>query len=549
MRFSGVGRAGDQREKNRKNKRIGNPIMNNLIHHLTNAHRLNSDDLCQALLNTFVDGLVMQNQDGVVYACNAVAASLLECSREELRDLAALFRYRGAATQDGAPRAEHAYPMNMAARLLRPVNQVLLQLAGLDGRQRWLEVSASPMLLNDDGECVGVVTFLRDMTAQIEAETAREQRHQALEERHLELERRMYKRTAQLEFTLGQLKLAVSASGTGLWNWNLRTNQLYFSPEWKRQIGYADREIGDTMEEWESRIHGEDRVRTMVAVHAYLATPDNTLECEYRMRHRDGTYRWILSRATAVLDDDGRSVLLQGSHVDITERKLAEQNLLELTRELRDVSRELARVEEAERRRFAQELHDTIGAALAALSINMTIMSGQVGGGNSLGMEARLKDSILLLDDTTDVVRRLMAELRPPVLDDYGLEAALRWQCELFAERCGFCFTVDVYGIAERLEPELEIALFRIAQGAITNIAKHAQASNVEVMLNIQRNSALLTIADDGVGFVPNLQGGQKLKPTWGLVSMRERAQALDGNMKIVSAPGGGTCIEVSVKL
>jgi two-component system sensor histidine kinase UhpB len=522
--------------------------MNNLIHHLSNAPGLKRDDLCRALLNTFVDGLVMQNEDGVVCACNAVAANLLECTSEELLDLVALFRRKQVATPDGALMDEHAYPMNMAARLLQPVNQVRLQFAGADGRQRWLEVSASP-LFNDDSECAGVVTFLRDMTAQIEAEALQAQRHQALEERHLELERRMYKRTAQLEFTLGQLKLAVSASGTGLWSWDMRSNQLYFSPEWKRQIGYADRELGDTMEEWDSRIHGEDRVRTMVAIHDYLAAPGNTLECEYRLRHRDGTYRWILSRATAVLDDVGRPVLLQGAHVDITERKLAEENLLELTRELRDVSRELARVEEAERRRFAQELHDTIGAALAALSINMTIMSAQVGVDNSFGMEARLKDSILLLDDTTDVVRRLMAELRPPVLDDYGLEAALRWQCELFAERCGFCFTVDVYGIAERLEPELEIALFRIAQGAITNIAKHAQASNVEVMLNIQRHSALLTIADDGVGFVPNLARGQKLKPTWGLVSMRERAQALDGNMKIVSAPGGGTCVEVSVKL
>jgi len=296
-------------------------------------------------------------------------------------------------------------------------------------------------------------------------------------------------------------------------------------------------------------MHADDRDQSLALIKSYLDAPKESLESEYRMRHRDGSFRWILSRAVAMLDEDETPIFLQGSHVDITERKRSEENLLDLTRELRDVSRELARVEEAERRRFAQELHDTIGSALAALSINMTIMSGEIAGENSSGMEARLKDSIVLLDDTTDVVRRLMAELRPPVLDDYGLEAALRWQCELFAERSGFRFTVDVYGIDDRLDAELEISLFRIAQGAITNIAKHARASNVEVMLNILQNSVILTITDDGVGFVLNLHRDQRLKPTWGLVSMRERAQALGGNLKIISAPGKGTCVEVTVEL
>lgn len=523
--------------------------MNNLVHPLTNDNRFNNEGLYLALLEAFADGIVMQDQSGVVYACNGVVERLLECRREELTDLSMMFRQRNVTGSDGVFLSPQDYPMTLASTLQSPVSKIRVRLTRQDQSWCWLEISASPMRMNGVDGCVGVVTFLRDITAKITAEQALAQRHQALEERYLGLERRMFKRTAQLEFTLGQLRLAVSASNTGLWSWNLRTDQLYFSPEWKRQIGYADREISNTMEEWMSRIHDDDRAQSMLMTRNYLDSPKDSLENEYRMRHRDGSYRWILSRATAVLDGEGHPVLLQGSHVDITERKLAEENLLELTRELRNVSRELARVEEAERRRFAQELHDTIGSALAALSINMSIMSGQIVAGHDNGMVARLKDSIVLLDDTTDVVRRLMAEMRPPVLDDYGLEAALRWQCELFAERCDFRFTVDVYGIADRLEPELEIALFRIAQGALTNIAKHAHASNVEVMLNILPGSAILTITDDGIGFVPHLQRDPKLKPTWGLVTMRERAKALHGNLKIVSAPGRGTCIEVAVKL
>lgn len=505
-----------------------------------NCHK--KDDLYRALTEAFADGIVMLHEDGSVFDCNGVAESILECRRQDMSNMIDLLKHKQVVKDDGSVFEVADYPMVVAGTQLRPVSNVIMGMTRSDGRFCWLEVSASPIRLKRDGDFIGVVSFLREITE-------RKENEEALAKRHHELEKGIFKRTAQLEFTLGQLKLAVSASNTGLWNWNLRTEQLYFSPEWKRQVGYADHELGNTLEEWFSRIHADDLERAESLTRSYLADPKESLEIEYRMRHRDGSYRWILSRAMAMLDETDQPIFLQGSHVDISERKRSEENLLELTRELRDVSRELARVEEAERRRFAQELHDTIGSALTALSINMTIMSEEIAGKESPGMEARLKDSIVLLDDTTDVVRRLMAELRPPVLDDYGLEAALRWQCDLFTERSGLRFTVDVYGIADRLEPELEISLFRIAQGAITNIAKHAQASNVEVMLTILSNSVTLTITDDGVGFVPNLHRDQNLKPTWGLVSMRERAQALGGNLKVISAPGKGTGIEVTVEI
>jgi len=506
-------------------------------------------ELYRALLAASPDGIIMQDASGRVFECNRIAEELLERHQADMTEMVCMFNSLHVVNEEGTPFPEMQYPTVVAATLRRSSGAVVMGLIRSDGLRCWLEVISSPILINHGQEFIGVATFLRDITERKETELALEKHHAELATYHYKLEQRILKRTAQLEFTLGQLKLAVSTSNTGLWNWNLRTGQLYFSPEWKKQIGYSDQQIFNTMDEWISRIHAEDRERALTQTKDYLTAPKDAFQSEYRMQHRDGSFRWILSRMMAVLDEHGKPVMLQGSHIDITERKESEENLLELTRELRDVSRELTRVEEAERRRFAQELHDTIGAALAVLSINMTIMSGQLASNSISGMEARLKDSISLLDDTTDVVRRLMAELRPPVLDDYGLEAALRWQCELFAERCGFRFTVDVYGIADRLEGELEISLFRIAQGAINNIAKHARASNVEVILNIQKSTVMMTITDDGVGFVPHVPRDHKQKPTWGLVSMRERAQALGGNLKIIAEPGKGTCIEVAVAL
>ncbi len=127
--------------------------------------------------------------------------------------------------------------------------------------------------------------------------------------------------------TAEQLKLAVSASNTGLWDWDLRTNAVYFSPEWKRQLGYEDDEIAYRFEEWEKRVHPEDLDRAKATVSDFLADPKGGYENEFRMRHKDGSYRWILARASLFHDDDGNPVRMLGSHVDVTGQKLALQEL------------------------------------------------------------------------------------------------------------------------------------------------------------------------------------------------------------------------------
>ncbi|MBB3212171.1 PAS domain S-box-containing protein [Herbaspirillum sp. Sphag1AN] len=353
-----------------------------------------------------------------------------------------------------------------------------------------------------------------------------------------------------MELTPDQLKLAVSISNIGLWQCDLLTGRISLSQEWHAQLGYSDAHGIESINDWIAQLHVQDQARFNDALNQYLATPEGLFEVDYCMQHHDGRLRWFMSRATAVIDDNGKPSVLQGAQIDITESKQAEQSLLDLTEELRAISRALATVEEAERRRIARELHDTIGSALTALSINMSIMSTQVITSEIPGLDSmahRLKDSMALLEDTTEVVRRLMAELRPPVLDDYGLLAALRWQCELFAQRCGFHFEIEVSGLSGRLDAELEIALFRIAQGALTNIAKYAQANTVTLMLDVKTASVMFSISDDGVGFQTDKLYSDKRRPTWGLASMRERAQALGGTLRIIAAPGQGCRIEVVV--
>ncbi len=147
-----------------------------------------------------------------------------------------------------------------------------------------------------------------------------------LRTRRLGLELKQLQET-MLETTQTRLHMAVQAANIGLWDWNLATNQVYFSPEWKAQIGYQDYEISSAFHEWESRVHPDDLERFQESVHHYMEDPWPDYRLEFRFRHKNGSYRWILMHASLLSDGAGRPTHLLGSHLDITDRKLVEEQL------------------------------------------------------------------------------------------------------------------------------------------------------------------------------------------------------------------------------
>jgi signal transduction histidine kinase len=215
-------------------------------------------------------------------------------------------------------------------------------------------------------------------------------------------------------------------------------------------------------------------------------------------------------------------------------------------KELRALTIRLQEVEEAERRRLTRELHDRVGPNLTALSINLNIILKQLAAESSGKVGIRLEDSLRLLEETALHIRDVMAELRPPVLDDYGLLAALQWYGEQFAERTGVIFVIQGAEATPRLPLPLEAALFRISQEALTNVARHARAGQVTVTLEEVAQEVRLTIADDGTGF--EFSEKSETRSAWGLISMRERAEAVGGRFQVKSAPGKGTRIMVAVR-
>jgi PAS domain S-box-containing protein len=135
-----------------------------------------------------------------------------------------------------------------------------------------------------------------------------------------------------LQESQARLRLAAQAANVGLWDWDLRTNQVYYSPEWKSQIGYAEDEISNDFSEWQSRVHPDDLEQALATVQAFIQKPWPNYQYEFRFRHKDGSYRWILAQASLLRDDEGRPYRMLGCHIDITERKQTEESLKESQR-------------------------------------------------------------------------------------------------------------------------------------------------------------------------------------------------------------------------
>ncbi len=340
-----------------------------------------------------------------------------------------------------------------------------------------------------------------------------------------------------------QLNLALEAGRIGLWSWEPATDKTYLSPRWKAQLGYADHEIRNEPGEWLDRCHPEDRQRILALRARYLAKswPDYT--AEYRLRHRDGTWRWFLLRADLDRDETGRPRCMRGSQIDITELKHHQTELDRTSLRLQQLSRRLLAVQETERRHLARELHDEIGQVLTATKMHLQSAALDT---EPDRVVAQFQKAVALLDRLLAQVRSLTLNLRPPLLDDLGLVPALHWLVE---QPPAHVQSPRVRLLADpamsRCDPAIEIACFRIAQEALTNALRHASAQSIIVTVDQEDGVLRLSVRDDGRGFdveAVRLQAERKGK--LGLLGMDERLSLAGGTFTLRSSPGQGTRVE-----
>ena len=312
----------------------------------------------------------------------------------------------------------------------------------------------------------------------------------------------------------------------------------------QRWLEYTGLSVEEALADPNRIVHPEDLPGVMEKWRRDMAVGE---QCEYeiRLRRADGEYRWFLVRTAPLRDEQGNIVKWYGTSTDITQRKNAENALRDSGAQLQSLTRRLVELQESERKDFARELHDRIGPTLTSLSINLKLIKDALPPALRQALAHTLADSRTQVREATMAMRDVMGNLRPHSLDDHGLLAALRWYANEFTRRAGIAVSVHGSQGSERARPEVELALFRIAQEALNNVAKHAHATSVVISFGSAGSKWRMSVVDDGVGLRPH----EASQPSTGLglVTMRERAQAIGGRFNVEGLPQGGTRITVQV--
>ncbi len=333
----------------------------------------------------------------------------------------------------------------------------------------------------------------------------------------------------------------------GTWELDPVNNALTWSDEVFRIFEINAQRLGTSYEAFLAAVHPDDRDAVTTAYTQSLR--DRTpYELTHRLLMADGRIKYVRCHCRTVYDEYGRPLRSVGTVQDISDQKQAETELSDHAHRLQDLSRRLAQVQETERRQVAGELHDSMGRDLTALAINVDLIRTLLPAQALAGVEERLDDARALIGSAMQNVRSIVAGLRPPLLEEWGLLAALRSHAAELSKRLAIPVEVAAPGDEARLPDEVELALFRVAQEALLNCAKHARARRIDISLEMIPGSVTLTIIDDGVGFIlEDLDSGRTI-PGLGLALMRERVEAVGGRLHVVSSHGQGTTISAAIK-
>jgi PAS domain S-box-containing protein len=317
---------------------------------------------------------------------------------------------------------------------------------------------------------------------------------------------------------------------------------VFFSPQSTSMLGYTPGELEGRPDVWIELLHADDREVALAADAAHHATGD-PLAHEYRLVARDGRTVWIRDQARMIRDAHGNPKFSLGVLLDITDRKLAEAKLNDAMdalaksdRQRRALFARLVTVEEQERARIARTIHDDSIQYLASVAIDIEVLRARTAG---LGLEADIDRLTGAVRTAIATLRDLLTELRPPLLDTEGLEAAVRSTLDQLAAEAGVASSLRAE-LSEEPPADVAVILYRVVQEALMNVRKHADATRVQVVLASDRDGVSLTVTDNGKGFdTPANRRPDHL----GLAGMRERAELAGGWFEIESVPDGGTTV------
>jgi PAS domain S-box-containing protein len=469
---------------------------------------LQSEERWTATLGSIGEAVIATDSEGRITFLNPIAAALTgwpleEALNQPIGNVLKLINEESGMTAD-----------NEVLRVLKE-KQVLavtnhVDLVTRDGREISVEHSAAPILAGEE-KVIGVVLVFRDVS---------ERRQEQIE---------TAEQAALLELTQDSV-FVIDMEGKILF-WS-RGAEVMFGYSKSHAIGNIAHELLCT-----GFPQPLDEIRTELMRVGHW-------EGDLLKTARDGRRvvvagRWALQWGKR---DQAPRVLVISS--DITERKRGEEALVLQREQLRALAERLQTVREEDRKKVARDLHDQIGQILTAIKMDLTWMTRHLPKSED-ALLARVTESIQSINVGVKSVRTICSGLRPGVLDDLGLAAAIEWQASEFTSRNGVHCEVSVPPVDLHLDGDRATATFRIFQECLTNVIRHAQAKSVRVALCQEDENILLVVEDDGIGFIET--GVSNSLGSLGLLGMKERAQFCGGDVHISSSPGNGTTVTVRV--
>jgi PAS domain S-box-containing protein len=471
---------------------------------------LQSEERWTATLGSIGEAVIATDSEARVTFLNSVAAALTGWSPEEAltRPVGNVFKIINE--KSGMNADDEVLQVLEKRQILTVANNVAL--ITRDGREIPVEHSAAPILAGE-GEVIGVVLVFRDV-----AERRQEQIATA-------------EQAALLELTQDSVFVI-----------DMEGKVLFWSRGAEAMMGYSKDEAAGTI--------AHDLLRTefpqpLAEIRAELMRVGHW-EGDLIKTAKDGRRivvagRWALQWGKR---DEAPRVLVINS--DITERKRGEESLVLQREQLRALAERLQSVREEDRKKVARDLHDQIGQILTSIKMDLTWVTRHLPK-SEVEVLARLTESIQLINDGVKAVRTICSGLRPGVLDDLGLAAAIEWQVSEFTSRNGVPCEVSVPPVDLHLDGDRATATFRIFQECLTNVIRHAQAKSVRVALCQEDGDILLVVEDDGIGFSESSLSNSL--GSLGLLGMKERAQFCGGDVHVSSSPGNGTTVTIRVPL
>lgn len=470
-----------------------------------------SEEMYRSLVETLPGGVVLTDANGIVSFASRGMLELLGNPEESAVVGHSPLEWIAREHQEKA-RANIAAVLSGASRGYHSEYLMLKK----DGTPFWVETHSSAVR-DGKGQVIGVMAIVHDITSR----KRMEEELKESEERY----RSLFQNSVEAVFT-SDLGGRITAGNRALEELTGYTLEELYRIDWKSMVSPASVEP------------------ILKAYNKVFSTHEPIGDIIYEIVRKDGEKR-ITQGFVAPLRKEGKIVGFQGTARDVTERRLAQQELERSREQLRNLARRIEAAREGERTLIAHELHDEMAQILTALKMDLSWLRKELPGDQG-ALHKRVESMSKLVDNAIQQVKGIVVKLRPSVLDDLGLAAALEWQASEFQDRTGIACRAHISPRDVAVDPAVATALFRIAQEALTNVARHAEATEVRIRLWRKAGKLFLQVKDNGKGI-----SKEKLADpgSLGLLGMRERLLTWNGELKIRGIKGRGTTVTAIVPL